>query len=683
MKHLDDIQTTKETLQDILLRRTYVLDYYQREYSWKKEHITQLIEDLQHAFQEFYDKNHEPDEVEQYGTYYMGPVVFSKNVQDQRTIVDGQQRLTSLTLLLIYLEHQQNDVVSPDDRVEEIRPLIYTSRRRSRRFKIWDQERDKCMGLLMRNGKYRPEENDNVSVKNIADRYENIQTEMETNFEKNDEHKLTFFIDWLITKVIFVSIIAENTDKAYLIFETMNDRGSQLSAVDMLKAYLLSNVKNYERQKILNGKWKFWMQKLNEQIGNGADRAFFQAWLRGHYAKKIRDIKKGAPKEDFEKIDNHFHVWFRNNDKNKKIKFPEPDELINQKMPFYAQYFLDYRAAKEKVQSDLRNVYQVNFLRFSESLLAPLILAPIEEKDNKQTVNIKMNLVARYMEIFCVRRRVNFKGYPIGSHTTPTYHLIKDVRHKDEYKLKKILKEKLEKTEDNLSRITTAKEGSIFTLTGNNKKFVKFFLACLTVYIEQRSDRPFTLEQYMAESKPKIKAFEIEHIMANNFKDHEDEYKTAGYENKEEFDRIRQLLGGLVLLSRSTNRSFSDRSTGEKGRYYANQPNLLAQSLCASCYRHNTSFVDFIKEEMLPFKWYINDETEALDKQQENFMSDEAEKSRKVFSQEAINERQELYLYDEVEKSRKVFSKKAVYERQELYQAIAEKIWGLDAFEDD
>ena len=94
---------------------------------------------------------------------------------------------------------------------------------------------------------------------------------------------LPYFIDWLIEKVMFVEIKTRSDKDAYTIFETMNDRGLNLTATEMLKGYLLSNLDSDENKRELNGLWKKKIANLKD-IGKEEDMEFFKAWLRAKYA---------------------------------------------------------------------------------------------------------------------------------------------------------------------------------------------------------------------------------------------------------------------------------------------------------------------------------------------------------------------------------------------------------------
>src|ERR1700730_4235635 len=97
------------TVRDLLSAKRYSIDYYQREYKWETKQITELIIDLTNKFLDSYDPQHERSAVEQYGHYFLGSIILSDK-EGAKLIIDGQQRLTSLTLLLTYLHHHIKDL---------------------------------------------------------------------------------------------------------------------------------------------------------------------------------------------------------------------------------------------------------------------------------------------------------------------------------------------------------------------------------------------------------------------------------------------------------------------------------------------------------------------------------------------------------------------------------------------
>src|SRR5690606_1253933 len=104
------IEATDTCINKLLKDQKFTIDYFQREYRWQEKHIKLLVEDLTTTFLKSYKEDDKRSEVANYQSYYLGPVVFSVNPENgKKSIIDGQQRITSITLMLIYLNHLQKD----------------------------------------------------------------------------------------------------------------------------------------------------------------------------------------------------------------------------------------------------------------------------------------------------------------------------------------------------------------------------------------------------------------------------------------------------------------------------------------------------------------------------------------------------------------------------------------------
>ena len=147
--------------------------YFQREYRWEEKHIKTLVEDLTSTFLSVYNEGDKRLAVASYQNYYLGPVVFSQNPENgKKSIIDGQQRITSITLLLIYLNHLQSD---KKEKVN-ISDLIFSDNYGELSFNISDKDRENCLEALFKKGQYVPNENDNETVINLIEvsSYEHI-----------------------------------------------------------------------------------------------------------------------------------------------------------------------------------------------------------------------------------------------------------------------------------------------------------------------------------------------------------------------------------------------------------------------------------------------------------------------------------------------------------------------------
>lgn len=606
------IEANDRSISDILDKKKYTIDYFQREYKWQQKHVIELLSDLETSFFNSYKEEHERSEVEGYNSYYLGPVVFSA-IGSSKSIIDGQQRITSLTLLLIYLNHLQTQLNT--DNVE-IASLVYSEKYGSRTFNMVDENRKDCLESLREKGEYLPKESDDETVHNLVNRYNDIK---EFFPEELKGKPLPFFIDWLKDNVVLVEIIAYSEDNAYTIFETMNDRGLSLSATEMLKGYILSKISNVKDRTDVNDLWKKQIQKLNNDIGKDEDLRFFQSWLRAKFADTIRQGKVGSTNEDFEKIGTRFHTWVK--DSQNKIGISSSKEFynfVNEDFKFYSDLYHKIYNAKWHFDEDLPYLFYVNRYSIANSLFDPLLLAPIKKDDTKEVINQKLNMVARYIETYVVSRSINFKKFSQSSIRYTMYTLVKEIREKSITELGNILKYKIEAFD------YTLQEGMPnFRLHGMNYKFVKYLLCRITGYIEQQVGLESSFKKFF---HPEGKRYEVEHIWADKFEEHQDEF-----EQLHEFNEIRNRLGDLVLLPNGTNQSYNDMPYKDKYEHYIKE-NALVQTLHPKYYENNPNFINNNTLTAMNFKPYTS------------------------------------------------FKKDDIAERQNLYLEICQEIWNTDYF---
>ena len=607
------IEAKDYSISDVLSNKKYTIDYFQREYKWQQFHIEQLIADLETSFFLNYDPSHERQEVSNYNSYYLGPIVLS-NKDGKRSVIDGQQRLTSLTIFLIYLNNLQKDLPK---RIN-LDALIYSETYGEKSFNLDVPERKNCLDALYLTGEYNVKDSDDETVKNIAERYDDIQ---ELFPDELKGAALPFFIDWLIQNVVLVVITAYSDDNAYTIFETMNDRGLNLTPSEMLKGYLLSKVRTTDQRDKINIVWKAEIKKLHN-LWEESDLTFFQAWLRGKYAETIRSGKIGAANEDFEKIGTRFHTWVKDN--NSKIGISNPNdfyEFVNTDLVFYSKLFSKIYEARRTLTTGLNHLYFSAQWGFANSLADPLLISSILISDDETTINKKLNLVARFIETFAVYRGANYRNFSQSSIRYTMYNLVLELRDKSINEVGEILKRKLTDVEENLAGI------SRLGMHGQNKHFIKFLLSRITAHIEQQSGRTTDFSTYFNNTGGK--PFEIEHIWADKMSFHADEFSQV-----HEFNEIRNRLGDLILLPRGTNQSFGALRYEKKLPHYLKE-NLLAQSLHEACYERNPNFLNYFQNSNLDFK------------------------------------------------SHEEYKKEDVFARQELYRQICEEIWTLDFFSEN
>lgn len=576
------IEATDISISSILKDQKYYIDYFQREYRWQEKHIKLLIEDLTTTFLKSYKPIDKRPAVANYQSYYLGPVVFSVNTDNgKNSIIDGQQRITSITLFLIYLNHLQK---KQSEKVN-ISDLIFSESYGEKSFNMTDEVREPCLKSLFEDGTYKIQENDDETVQNMVERYEDITQSFP---EELSEEALPYFIDWFVRNVVIVQITAYSDENAYTIFETMNDRGLNLSPTEMLKGYVLSRVSDAKKRTELNDLWKEQIKILHE-YGETADLVFFQSWFRSKYAESIRPGKAGSENKDFELIGSRFHNWFKDNHK-KLFNLKTSDDFYSffkNEFPFYIKWHTKCWDSQSEFNKDLPHLHYIKYWGIADSLQDPLLLSSIKFDDDEDVIKRKLDFTARFIETFTVRRSVNYKKFGQTSIKYTMFNLIKLIRNNDLDKLGQNLTKETSEIEQQWNAING------FGLHGQNRKFVKHLLSRISSHLDIIIGKD---NNYVSYHHPNGRQFEIEHLWGNQFNEHKDEF-----EQEWDFQNWRNSIGALVLLPNGTNQSFNSDKYKDKIKHYQKE-NTYAQTLTEIYYEKNPNFLKSELISTLEFK---------------------------------------------------------------------------------
>lgn len=575
------IEGSPKNLKQLLQNTKYSIHYYQREYMWQRKHIEELIDDLTSEFLDSYTPGDDRQAVQDYGAYFMGSIVLAGR---ENAIIDGQQRFSSLTLLLMYLNNRLRSIGQTYTMIEQ---MIFSEAYGTKSFNINVDDRSECMEAIFNDQPYDTTEV-GESVKNLYGRYNDI-----IDVFPDDEIKdsmLLHFCDWLAEKVFFIEIVATTEQDAHKVFVTMNDRGLSLTSTEMLKGYLLSEIKDDSKREKLNGLWKEKVLALKKDDDKG-DETFIKAWLRAQYAETIRETKAGAVNKDFDIIGGSFHKWVR--DERDKLGLSTTDDYEQFIMKFakYADVYMKLREAECIIEEETEYIYynaQVNF-----TLQAQLLLAPICYEDSWPVIIEKMNLVARFIDLLITARVTNYRSVDYSTIKNYVFNVTKDIRRCSVDELKKRLMAQYANLDYDPAAALPELRLNSFT-----KKYIKNMLARITGFIEEQTGVASNYCNYMnIQTK---NPFEIEHIITDHF-----EWFTDEYADQEEFRRWRNSIGALLLLHKSINASLNDSKYDYKlSKYCSNEGNIYTESLGELAYQNNPRFKKFIEENDLPFKAY-------------------------------------------------------------------------------
>ena len=399
------IDAKSKKLMELLFRKKYQVKYFQREYKWQKNNIEDLLVDLERSFMSNFQMEHTRDNVPDYDCYYMGPVVLYRE-KTSFVIVDGQQRLTSFTLLLIYLNHLQKLLYKDTPKkIQNLDEYIFSQPFEHETFNMEIPEREQILKCLFEDKEVDDKYLENESSQNIYDRFLDIVDLFPITLKH--EMVLPLFINWMVEKLIFIEIMAQTSDSAYIIFESMNDRGLKLTQAELLKSYLLSNVRDEQKIKELDVAWKRKIAHL-KTYSNDEEELFFKSWLRSKYATSIRQPEKGATNQDFERIGTRFSNWVQDSAK-RLIGLDQlnPETFyffVHSDFHFFSDLYIKISDLEVSEEMPEHLFKLISYKGISLSLSYPFIMSPIIKLDDETTINEKISLTVSYLDCFAVYR---------------------------------------------------------------------------------------------------------------------------------------------------------------------------------------------------------------------------------------------------------------------------------------
>jgi hypothetical protein len=587
-----EIRGDAKTIRQLLGGAKYSIDYYQREYKWQTKHVTELLDDLTAKFLDSYDPGDERSEVANYGHYFLGSIIISDK-EGKKFIIDGQQRLTTLTLLLIHLHHLLKDHEQKGQLVD----LILSQKYGRKSFNLDVDERAACMEAIYTEERF-DENGQSESIVNILGRSADIEEHLAQDLQAE---ALPYFVDWLIENVHLVEITAYADEDAYTIFETMNDRGLSLSPTDMLKGYLLANITDSTKR---TGASKVWRERVGAllELGKDEDADGIKSWLRSQHAATIRERKRGAQPQDFDLIGTEFHRWVRDQEERLGLKAGvDFARFIERDFAYYGRWYQQLRKAALKASDGLQAVLfnaQHNF-----TLQYPVLLAPLQIDDPEEVALRKFRVVAAYIDVLIHWRIWNSRSIDYNTMQYAMFLVMREIRGKPADELAGILRHRLDEEKD------TFASNERFHLHGMNGRQIHRILARMTDFVETQSGAASRYTEYIQRSGKM--AYEVEHIWADHPERHQDEFRHPA-----DFQEYRNRIGGLLLLPKSFNASFGDLAYAEKRDQYDSQ-NLLARSLHENAYERNPGFIRFVKETGLPFQPHAEFKSADLDARQD------------------------------------------------------------------
>ncbi|MEI0563685.1 DUF262 domain-containing protein [Brachyspira pulli] len=335
-----------------ILEKKLVIPEYQRPYKWKEETILKLLNDIKN--------NNNKNE------YRIGTLILHKE-KEEYNIVDGQQRLVSISIILNILEKM-------NDKKESIENAILNS----------------CF--------------DDISKNNIIRNYKYI---------KSYVAKDTDLLKFILNNCKMVVIVVDKLEEAFQLFDSQNSRGKPLEAFDLLKAYHLNEVSPYitnlTKKQIVN-KWERLIN--NNRLGELFNTLYrIKKWTVRDYAsdnfyKNEINLFKGINK-------NKNYPYINSSIVNNYYDINRP--IINGEYFFYMLEY--YNDLYDTVEVTLKNAIHINYYKSDRSgdkfvkLLYKAALIAFINKFGINSLNDNLNI-----KIYAYAYRIRLEKYAVTNH---------------------------------------------------------------------------------------------------------------------------------------------------------------------------------------------------------------------------------------------------------------------------
>lgn len=507
----------------------YEIPKFQRDYSWEAEHWDDLWQDIR-ALLANEDNEH-----------YMGYLVLQTSNNKEFQIIDGQQRLTTMSLLILSTLKCLKELVDSGIEAENnlkrkdsllnsyigyVDPVTLISNNKLKLNRNSDDYYKQHLVLL----KELPLRNTNASEKHMRECFNWYYDRIKKEF--NTGESLAAFIDNIVDKLFFTVIEVTDQLNAFKVFETLNARGVQLSSADLLKNYLFFVVDETKPHiseiEELENIWSKIVGKLGEQKFEDYLRYYWNSIHKSVGKKNLFKTIKGSIKSK----DQVFELIRNLNDTADiylAIQNPE-DEFWKDKPEIRKSLkelkLFQIRQINSLFLSAIRNLEVENFRKLAKicsviSFRYNIIggLNPNAQEDVYNTVALKI---------------LSNKRFEVADFQTI---YVSDLNFENDFSTKE------------------------FKNTTRNHKIVKYILSKIEVY------------QHRNEIDPESDLFTIEHILPENADD------TWGNFTFEEINRSVYRMGNLTLLEKKLNREADQKAYVEKILLFAQSNSELTKTL--------------------------------------------------------------------------------------------------------
>ncbi len=501
----------------------FFIPIFQRKYSWEDKQCLKLWDDIIAVGSEKDVLNH-----------FLGSIVYLRNEDmvadvEHCMIIDGQQRLTTVTLLISamiqFLDNNQNNTDSQINRSKLLKCIFNEDEDSNDKYElILTQEDNECLKKIIDSIVH----NDEIHFdKNIIS---NIKNNYYLFYNKITKDNINSLYDGL-KKLIIIKIALEyQKDNPQLIFESLNSTGLDLSQADLIRNYILMNLDKKQQNYLYNTYW----HEMESEFQNYSKKKLFDRFIRDYLTLKLNKIP------NLSSVYEEFKIY--------SDLYGDTEELVKDVYK-YSKYFIKLVFEKEE-KPKINNAFKdLNELGYDVS--RPFIIAVYDDYENEIIDQETFVKVLKLIESYMFRRTVCDLKTNVLNKLFMSLH--KDIDLKNYYESLEYL-------------LATKTHSQRFP---RNNEFKEFFI--IKDMYSNKNVRNYILrklENGNSKEEINISAYTIEHIMPQN-NNLSDEWKYELGENYEEIhEKYLHTIGNLTLTAYNSNlsdKSFYEKQTIENG----------------------------------------------------------------------------------------------------------------------
>jgi uncharacterized protein with ParB-like and HNH nuclease domain len=555
-----DISPDKQSIDNVFSNTPYYIDFYQRDYRWTAEPVLRLLDDIFFKFREQYARSSDLDPgketvVAQYPWYYLNTYV--TNVVDGRVyVVDGQQRLTTLMLILIKLRHLAK--LHGSKLAGWIDTKIAGQSGFEQKFWMNHEVHKAAQRALFESVDTKTiDTTSGITAQNMVRNYETISAFLDK--ELNQKSCFETFVFYFLHRLVLINLAVEQTDVS-MVFEVINDRGVRLRPYEILKGKLLGQISKIELdQENYNDLWEERAAAINAFQDDEMD-SFFRFYLKAKFA---------ATRKEGQRFDGDYHRAMFEPELDKQLGLlhspAKVKTFLKGEFTYYTNLYSKVRRAYDVDQKLFRSIYYNNLL----DLDAPfhLVLSACVQNDGRE--DEKIRTIGREVDRLISLLQLQ-SAYDSNDFADSLYLISTEIRGKGADAFRSAFDAQLtamiaaRRNVKNAEPLTYA----AFKQTGINlnTRFKRYFFARIDEFLAENMN--LNPKHPIADLVTKTGAktgFHVEHILSWNA-----ENKALFDGDEERFEQERNRLGGLLLLKGKDNISSNNEPYRKKLKSYAN-----------------------------------------------------------------------------------------------------------------